>query len=61
MRSRKLVNWEKTTDFVFGGTRERWLRREWILAEVCADGESGFIRRREMRDAGCELEGGVLL
>lgn len=61
IKSRKLVNWEKTTDFVPGGTRDRWSRRAWILAEVCADGESGLIRLREIRGAGCELEGGLLL
>lgn len=61
IKSRKLVNCEKTTDFVFGGTRERWLRREWILAEVCVEGERGLILRSEIRGIVRELEGGALL
>jgi hypothetical protein len=52
MRSRKEVNWEKTTDFVPAGTRERRERRAWILADVWADGERGLILRREIRGVG---------
>jgi hypothetical protein len=55
MRSRKEVNWEKTTDFEPLGMRARCVRRAWILADVCADGERGFMRRREMRGGGWEL------
>lgn len=47
IKSRKFVNCEKATDLVFGGTRDRWLRREWIFAEVCAVGERGLILHRD--------------
>ena len=53
------MNWEKTTDLEFGGSFIRCVMSAWILADVWAEGDNGYIRLRDILGIGCDEVGGV--